>query len=216
MTETWDAADFYRLAQKPNATTTPTPPKDAPKAASEAAAEAFYAGASHPTPPKTASQVAAELKPAPPPTAEPTAPAATSTSSAALPPTAESATAALVGLGVQVPADAVVDPALATEFAAIATEAKLSPAQAQALTDAHGRFVAAERAATDAKVDAWQAESMRDISETDRASAAALVRAHGDDALRDALNSSGLGNHPALIRWAANVSRALSERNGAR
>ncbi|QHA83542.1 peptidase [Pseudomonas mediterranea] len=43
------------------------------------------------------------------------------------------------------------------------------------------------------------------------ASAVKVIQAFGDDDLRDLLNGSGLGNHPALFKFCHRISQAISE-----
>jgi len=102
-------------------------------------------------------------------------------------------------------------------FEPIAKDLKLTQEQAQKLVDLQ---VAAATRAQEAQA-AQQAQWLTDLKAdkelgganlplTAKNSAAAVER-FGDQALKDMLNATGLGNHPAFVRWAAKVGAAMAE-----
>jgi hypothetical protein len=103
------------------------------------------------------------------------------------------------------------------DFKAIAAELKLPALSAQKLLDLH---VAQQRAAAQAYAD--QAQEWRAAVEADKqlggdkfketvANASRAVMLFGDKELREVLAETGLGNHPALVRFADKIGRAHAE-----
>jgi hypothetical protein len=217
----WTAEDFYKGASRPNnAPPTPTQKLTAPtatKTEAEVRAESFYEKATKVFPGVTGKAVQ-PVQPIPP--AAPATPAAAAAAAAAAapaaPPMMESATAELQALGVTIPDGATLNPALVGEFAPIAKAAGLSKDHAQAFVGLHEKIIAAEREAT-AEVTAaerrsWGASSRRDIPAHKIASAVSLVRDHGTDRLRTMLAETGVGDHPALIEFLAELATERTNR----
>lgn len=109
-----------------------------------------------------------------------------------------------------------VDSAEAESFSAIAKELKLPQEAAQKIVD----FAVAREAkmieTRNAAVAAW-AESVKtdkDIGGDKLAENLATARKAidlGPPELKELLNASGFGNHPAIVKWAVAVGKALSE-----
>jgi hypothetical protein len=102
------------------------------------------------------------------------------------------------------------DEGAVAEFTPIARELGLNQAQAQKLVDLYGaRFMGAT---PEAQIQKWEADLMADPeagSSSAIAAAKSVVQNFGTPELRDALNKSGLGSHPELVRLLARVGRAL-------
>ncbi len=107
------------------------------------------------------------------------------------------------------------------EFKEVAQELGLNNEQAQKLVSMQDSFVAGLQAqATEQwgkQVEAWANEVKADPelggdnwATTDQHLKAALD-AFGSDALKEALNSTGYGNHPDLVRFVAAVGKSLAE-----
>ncbi|MBN8925782.1 MAG: hypothetical protein J0H19_04080 [Rhodospirillales bacterium] len=67
-----------------------------------------------------------------------------------------------------------------------------------------------EAQATDRRSEAWAQQTRSSVPAHELTSAVALVRTHGTPELRAVLNETGLGNHPAIIRFLAAVQRGRS------
>ena len=67
------------------------------------------------------------------------------------------------------------------------------------------------------QIETWEAEAKADKDiggdafDANLATAKKAIDAFGDDALKTALNESGLGSHPAVIKFAVNAGKALSD-----
>ena len=100
------------------------------------------------------------------------------------------------------------------EFKTIAKELKLAPDVAQKLVDLNVKL---ERARADAfvkQVAKWGDEVKADKelgTPENLAAAAKVVEQLGTPELRDLLNSTGMGNHPVVVRFMSTISKALSE-----
>lgn len=113
------------------------------------------------------------------------------------------------------------DPAQIEAFTPIAKELGLTNEQAQRLVDLHAANTAAARTAADT---AWADVTKRWADET-RADkeigglkfaenisvAAKAIDKFGSPALRKALDDSGMGNHPDVVKFFVKVGRQLSE-----
>jgi len=86
-------------------------------------------------------------------------------------------------------------------------------ARALGLMESHGQ--AAERAWR-GQVSEWGAAAERRYSSSDLAAARDLVRRYGDQDLVKAFNQYGIGNHPALVRFVVQMSRAIQSRRTGR
>ena len=109
------------------------------------------------------------------------------------------------------------DTAAADEFTAIAKELKLDQATAQKVADVGAKMAQRQAEAHAKLVETWteQVKTDKDIGgdKLDQSLAVArkaLVK-FGTPELRDVLNSTGLGNHPAVIRAFYNAGKAISE-----
>lgn len=109
------------------------------------------------------------------------------------------------------------DQAAAEEFSAIAKELKLDNATAQRFAD-----IAAKQAQRQAEAHAKLVESWAEQVRTDKdiggdklpenlATAKKALDTFGSPELRDVLNSTGFGNHPAIIKAFYQVGKAISE-----
>lgn len=108
------------------------------------------------------------------------------------------------------------DPERVAEFTTLAQELKLPPEKAQALVDMAARIEVKRAADHVAQVKAWGDEVRADKELGGDKLPAALAVAQkaidlGPPELRDLLDLTGLGNHPAVFRWAHAVGKALSE-----
>jgi hypothetical protein len=104
------------------------------------------------------------------------------------------------------------------EFKAMAKELKLPKEAAQKMVDLAAQREQS-RIETHAKTVADWAESVKadkEIGGDKLAANLAVARKAlelGPPELKDLLNASGLGNHPAVVKWALAVGKALSEDN---
>ncbi len=114
----------------------------------------------------------------------------------------------------------------ADEFGAIAKELKLSQADAQRIADVAVKMQQKQAETHVEMVKGW-AESCKADKEfggdnlgQNLATARKAIDAFGSPALKELLNSSGLGNHPEVVRFAFKAGKAISEdtflRSGAR
>lgn len=127
----------------------------------------------------------------------------------------------------KLPEGAILDPTLLSAIKADFAEAKLTQDQAQKLVDRH---VAVAKAATDGQVKAWndmqegwRKEVMADPeiggaqfqTKTSPAIAKAIETFGGDatgqKALRDIVSLTGIGNHPAYVKFMAKIGSSLME-----
>lgn len=107
------------------------------------------------------------------------------------------------------------------EFTSLAKELNISQESAQKLIDLQTKIADKQaqdyQAAVQKQGEQWAAAVKNDPElggenyEKSVASAVKVIQAFGDDGLRDLLNSSGLGNHPALFKFCHRVSQAISE-----
>mgnify|MGYP000010478081 CR=1 FL=1 len=114
----------------------------------------------------------------------------------------------------KVPEGVELDTAMADEFKALAKDAKLPADTAQKVVD-----LAIKREQHRAQAFAKQVEDWRKQVEADPelgkeenlAAARNFVNTFGDDELKGLLNSTGMGNHPAVVRAMLKASKATSE-----
>lgn len=100
------------------------------------------------------------------------------------------------------------------KFTAIAKELKLPADAAKKFVDLAAAREVARAEAFAKQVSAWADEVKADKELGTPENLAAAKRAIdelGTPALRDLLNSSGMGNHPEVVRFALAVGKALSE-----
>lgn len=113
--------------------------------------------------------------------------------------------------GVTLDADAV------SEFSAIAKELGLEQGKAQAIADVAMKMQARQADAHQALVESWVEQVKVDKTlggdklTENLAIAKKALDAFGSPELRDVLNSTGLGNHPEIIRAFFNAGRAISD-----
>lgn len=101
-----------------------------------------------------------------------------------------------------------------TEFTAIAKDLKLPPEAAQKIVDLAVKREAARADAYQAQVKAWAEDVAKDkeLSKPEvQADARKAIETFGTPELQALLNSTGLGNHPELVRVMANIGKAISE-----
>ncbi|HFD3888017.1 peptidase [Serratia nevei] len=102
-------------------------------------------------------------------------------------------------------------------FEPIAKELGLSQEQAQKLVDIYPQIQQQQAEAWSKQVSDWgeQVKADKEIGgDKFNASVGAAQRAldqFGNQELREYLNASGLGNHPALVRFCAKVGKAMAE-----
>jgi len=117
----------------------------------------------------------------------------------------------------KMPEGVALDEAAATEFTAIAKELKLDQATAQKFADV-GAKMAQRQADNHAKlVESWteQVKTDKEIGGDKLAENLGVARkaldAFGTPELRDVLNATGFGNHPAVIKAFYKIGQAISE-----
>ena len=108
------------------------------------------------------------------------------------------------------------DKASEAEFVAIAKELKLPKEQAQKVVDLAVKREQARAQAFDQQVSGWEASVKADkelggdkLPETLAVCKKAIDL--GPPELKDLLNSTKMGSHPAVVKWAYSVGKALSE-----
>ena len=114
----------------------------------------------------------------------------------------------------KVPDDMSLNEEVADKFKTIAKESKLAPDAAQKVVDLYAGLEKARAEAFIAQVAKWGEEVKADKelgTPENLAAAAKVVQELGTPELRDLLNSTGMGNHPVVVRFMSNVSKALSE-----
>lgn len=121
----------------------------------------------------------------------------------------------------KLPEGFVADPEVTTEFKTAAKELKLTQEQAQKLVDMQTKLVTKQDKAIQ---DQWKAtqDEWRSKSESDKEFGGKDFKANvgiaktaldkfGTPELKAAINSTGMGNHPELIRFFYKVGKAISE-----
>jgi hypothetical protein len=109
-----------------------------------------------------------------------------------------------------------VDAAVLETVTPVFKELGLTNEQAQKLVDMQGVLATHQTKAWDAQVEAWQGEVKKEFGDEFDATlrkAQVVIKEHGSPELRDFLNSTGFGNHPALVKLMANVAKAFGEDN---
>lgn len=102
------------------------------------------------------------------------------------------------------------------EFTKFAKELKLTPENAQKLVDLRSAAVLAAKEGHAAMVAGWAAEVKADkeLGGDKLPESLAIAKKAidlGPPELKELLESSGMGNHPAVFKWAHAVGKALSE-----
>lgn len=113
------------------------------------------------------------------------------------------------------------DAAQIEAFSPVAKELGLTQDQAQKLVDLQAQFAKSQGEAMNVQIakmhEGWQAEARTDKEyggpqfEANVGLASKALDAYGTPALRKALNDTGMGNHPELIRAFVRVGKAMSE-----
>ena len=113
------------------------------------------------------------------------------------------------------PEDVARDDAAFGQFKEAIGEMKLPKLGAQKLVDMHVAVLRQQAEAAAAKAAGWLDAVQADkemgganYAQTER-TGQAIINRFGDDALKDVLAETGLGNHPALIRFALKVAQTL-------
>lgn len=109
------------------------------------------------------------------------------------------------------------DKAAADEFSAIAKEMGLDQEQAQKVADVGAKMAQRQAEAHARQVEAWVGEVKADKEiggdklDENLGVARKALDTFGTPELRDLLNASGMGNHPAVIKAFYKVGKAISE-----
>lgn len=112
------------------------------------------------------------------------------------------------------------DESMVAEFTALAKDAKLPADKAQAVVDMGVKLMAKQAEAHAAMVDGWVAEIKADkvlggdkLPETlaTAGKVYSLLPAEESAKFKEYLNTTGLGNHPSMIRLLHAVGKSLSE-----
>ncbi|MBA4359804.1 MAG: peptidase [Pseudomonas sp.] len=107
------------------------------------------------------------------------------------------------------------------EFKGLAKELNISQEKAQQLIDFQTKLATKQaeeyQTAVTKQGEQWAAAVKSDPElggenyDKSVASAVKVIQAFGDDGLKELLNTSGLGNHPALFKFCHRISQAISE-----
>ncbi len=151
------------------------------------------------------------------PTVDTTATTATATPDTQAPETKPAEPAVPEAYEFAMPEGVQLDHAAADEFSVIAKELKLDQATAQKVADVGAKMAQRQIEAHVKQVEAW-AESVKtdkeiggDALPENLAIARKALDAFGTPELKDLLNASGLGNHPAVIKAFYKAGKAISE-----
>jgi hypothetical protein len=116
---------------------------------------------------------------------------------------------------VKAPEGVELDQAGLDEFTKIVKDPSLKPGErAQKLVDLAAKREADRAEAFAKTVQGWADEVNADKelgNPENQAAARKIVETFGTPELKDLLNSTGIGNHPVLVRFVLNVSKAMSE-----
>lgn len=154
-------------------------------------------------------------------TAEGVTPGSEGTSTAVAPateakPDATKAAEAEVKYEFKMPDGVDADEKTLTEFTKFAKELKLSPENAQKLVDLRSAAVVAAKEQHTATVKGWadEVKADKELGGDKLADTLAIAKKAidlGPPELKELLETSGMGNHPAVVKWAHTVGKALSE-----
>ena len=109
------------------------------------------------------------------------------------------------------------DPAAAEEFSVLAKELKLDQATAQKVADIGAKMAQKQAERNAETVKGWTTQSKVDKEfggdnlQQNLATAQKAIDTFGSKELKEMLTTSGLGNHPEIIRFAFNAGKAISE-----
>lgn len=115
------------------------------------------------------------------------------------------------------PEGATVDAAMLEASTALFKDAKLDQATAQKFVDFHAGMVKAQAEAFETTKENWRKETEADpeiggakLKDT-MFMASKVMTQYGSDELKAVLDSSGLGNHPTMVKFFAKLGREISE-----
>lgn len=114
----------------------------------------------------------------------------------------------------KVPEGIELDVGTSDKFKALATELKLPADSAQKVVDLYAGVRQAEAQAFADQVKAWgeQVSADKELGNADNLAAARkAVDAFGTPELKSLLNSTGMGNHPEVVRLMSKIGKAISE-----
>lgn len=117
----------------------------------------------------------------------------------------------------EMPEGIALDQAAQDEFSAVARELKLDQATAQKVADVGIKMAQRQQEIFETTKAAWveQAKTDKEIGgdrfDQSLALAVKTLNAFGSPELKDVLNASGLGNHPAVIKLLVKAGKAISE-----
>jgi hypothetical protein len=117
----------------------------------------------------------------------------------------------------QMPEGVELDKAAADEFTAIAKELKLDQTAAQKLADIGAKMAQRQVEAHAKLVETWteQVKTDKDLGgdklDENLGIARKAIDTFGSPELKELLNSTGLGNHPEVVKLAFKVGKAISE-----
>lgn len=109
------------------------------------------------------------------------------------------------------------DVGLTDKFKAVAAELKLPAEGAQKVVDLYAGIKQAEAEAFTAQVEAWgnEVKADKDIGgaklDENLATARKAVDTFGTPELKSLLNSTGMGNHPEVVKLMVKIGKAISE-----
>lgn len=115
------------------------------------------------------------------------------------------------------PEGVALDKTAADEFTAIAKELKLSAADAQKVADVGAKMAQRQAEQHATLVESWveQVKADKDIGgdklDENLGVARKAIEAFGTPELKDVLNTTGFGNHPAFIKFAYKAGKAISQ-----
>lgn len=120
----------------------------------------------------------------------------------------------------QLPEGFSLDPQVMTEFEPVLRELNLDNAQASKLAGLYGQLRQSEAAAYGETVQEWGKQAAADpeiggkaFTENVELARSALAT-HGSPELKGLLDSTGLGNHPEVIRFFARVGKTIPKEDG--
>lgn len=112
----------------------------------------------------------------------------------------------------------VVDEALLPRAQEVFKKARLTPEQAQAVTDAYQDLIAENMAQYANRLREWEGQAKKDTFlldgggfERNLATIRQTVNEYGDDELRELFDTTGAGSHPAMLRFIKKMARGLGE-----
>jgi hypothetical protein len=121
----------------------------------------------------------------------------------------------------KLPEGSLLEPKTVEEIAAFARERGFSQEQAQAVLEREGKavskFVEAQKATLTEQTALWLEDAKKDKElggeafEKNSELAKRVVHRFGSESLRKALDETGLGNHPELVRFCVRLGKAMKE-----